>query len=72
MRNFKRSHPFGSDGLRHRTCYLWASFKVDYRSVVEYWLQHMLGDKPRNDKLHSLNTPNNTSNLPLAQIEKVA
>ena len=72
MRNFKRTHLFGSDGLQHRTCYLWASFKVDYRLVVEYWLQQMLGDKPRSNTLPNLNTSNNTSNLPLAQIEKVA
>jgi len=62
----------GSDGLGHRTCYLWSAFKVDYRLVAEYWLRETLGPEIPTKKPLSQDTSNITSNPPLAQIEKVA
>ena len=62
----------GSDGLGHPTCYLWAAFRVDYQLVVEYWLQHTVGGPSSTNKSSGEKLAKDSSNSPLAIIEKVA
>src|SRR5260221_4722040 len=71
-RNFVCEIFNGSDGLGHRTCYLWSAFRVDYRVAAEYRLQRTLGPENHIKKPHSQDSSNNTSTPPFAQIERVA
>src|SRR5258708_37505686 len=58
VRNFVCEIFNGSDGLGHRTCYLWSAFKVDYRLVAEYRLQRTLGPENHIKKPHSQDNSN--------------
>jgi hypothetical protein len=62
----------GSDGVRYRTCYCWTAFNIDYRLVVQYWLEHSLVAKFGKDKLHRSDASNSIPTPLPAQIEKVA
>jgi hypothetical protein len=62
----------GSDGVRYRTCHIWTASNIDYRIVVQYWLEHARAAKFSTDKPHKIDTSNNIFNLLPAQIEKVA
>ncbi len=56
----------GSDGVRHRTCYLWSAFKIDYHITVKYWLEQTI-DAKRPDTQSHYTTPDSASNLSTAQ-----
>ncbi len=62
----------GSDGVRYRTCYVWTASNIDYRIVVQYWLEQSRAAKFSSAKSHDLDTPNNILALVPAQIERVA
>jgi hypothetical protein len=44
-------------GVGHRTCYLWTAFKIDYRFVVEYWLERTVPAQFPNTLQGKINTP---------------
>ncbi len=62
----------GSDGVRYRTCHIWTSSNIDYRIVVQYWLEHTRAAKFSTDKPRESGASNNILNILPAQIEKVA
>ncbi len=62
----------GSDGVRYRTCYVWTASNIDYRIVVQYWLEQKRAAQFNSAKSHELGTPNNILDLRSAQIEQVA
>ncbi len=62
----------GSDGVRYRTCYVWTASNIDYRIVVQYWLEQKRAAQFSSAKPHELGTPYNVRALLPAQIEKVA
>ena len=62
----------GSDGVRYRTCYCWTAFNIDYRVVVEYWLEHTLVAQFGKQESRELDTPDSTPKPLPRQIEKAA
>ena len=58
--------------VRYRTCHIWIAFNIEYRIVVQYWLEYTRAAKFSTDRPHKLDSWNNIVNLLPAQIEKVA
>ena len=61
-----------SDGVRYRTCHIWTASNIDYRIVVQYWLEQRRAAKFNSAKPRESGTSNNILNILPAQIKQVA